>query len=253
MAGDYQLVMEINKDQVVHELNYSNNIGILPLFVKADRLNPALDVTFDGVHILDGDLVSSHPFIVIQLHDENQFLRLDDTSTFELYLKYPSEFELRRIAFTEDWVHFMEASVSGENKASVELSPELPEDGVYELHVKAKDASGNIAGNNDFFISFEVINKESISYLYNYPNPFSTSTKFVYTLTGKESPPFYKIQIMSVSGRIVREITQEELGPLTVGTHMTDFTWDGTDEYGGQLAAGTYLYRMSSRMMKCRM
>jgi flagellar hook assembly protein FlgD len=89
-----------------------------------------------------------------------------------------------------------------------------------------------------------VITKESISYLYNYPNPFSTSTKFVYTLTGKESPPFYKIQIMSVSGRIVREITQEELGPLTVGTHMTDFTWDGTDEYGGQLAAGTYLYRM---------
>jgi len=25
---------------------------------------------------------------------------------------------------------------------------------------------------------------------------------------------------------------------------MTDYTWDGTDENGGRLAAGTYLYRM---------
>ena len=49
---------------------------------------------------------------------------------------------------------------------------------------------------------------------------------------------------MSISGRVVREITQQELGPLTVGTHMTDFVWDGKDENGDHLAAGTYLYRM---------
>ncbi|MDQ3016386.1 MAG: hypothetical protein M3R25_06690, partial [Bacteroidota bacterium] len=73
---------------------------------------------------------------------------------------------------------------------------------------------------------------------------FSTATRFVYTLTGEGTPSYYKIQIMSVSGRIVREIAQDELGPLTVGTHMTDFVWDGTDESGGSLAAGTYLYRM---------
>jgi hypothetical protein len=49
---------------------------------------------------------------------------------------------------------------------------------------------------------------------------------------------------MSLTGRVVREITQAELGPLVVGTHMTDYVWDGTDELGGRLAAGTYLYRM---------
>jgi hypothetical protein len=49
---------------------------------------------------------------------------------------------------------------------------------------------------------------------------------------------------MSIAARIVREITPEELGPLAVGTHMTGFVWDGTDEFGNRLAAGTYLYRM---------
>jgi flagellar hook assembly protein FlgD len=83
-----------------------------------------------------------------------------------------------------------------------------------------------------------------ISNMLNYPNPFSTSTRFVYTLTGSESPNQFKIQIMTVSGKIVREITQDEIGPLKVGTHITDYAWDGRDEFGDQLANGVYLYRV---------
>ncbi len=244
MQGDYQVLMDVNPTRIVTENNYINNIGILPLHVEGDGLNPILDVTFDGQHILDGDLVASKPLITVQLHDENQFLRLDDTSSFAMFLKYPSESTPRQISFSEDWVQFIQATGSGKNMASVELRPHLVEDGIYELQVQALDASGNLAGDNEYLISFEVINEESVSHLYNYPNPFSTSTRFVYTLTGEGSPQYFKIQIMSVSGRIVREITQDELGPLTVGTHMTDFIWDGTDEHGGTLAAGTYLYRM---------
>ena len=244
MSGPYRVLMEVNPERSVKEYNYANNIGILPLYVEGDRLNPVLDVTFDGNHILDGDLVSSRPLIVISLHDENQYLRLDDTSSFAIFIKFPSEFEPRQISFNESWVQFNQASGTGQNIATVELRPELLEDGQYNLQVKARDASGNFAGDNDFLISFRVINAESISHLYNYPNPFSTATRFVYTLTGAESPPYYKIQIMSLSGKVVREITQYELGPLDIGTHMTDFVWDGTDESGDRLAAGTYIYRM---------
>ena len=86
-----------------------------------------------------------------------------------------------------------------------------------------------------------------ISSILNYPNPFSTSTRFVYTLTGNEPPAFFKIQIMTVSGRIVREITQDEIGPLRTGTHTTDYAWDGTDEFGDRLANGVYLYRVTAQ------
>ena len=49
---------------------------------------------------------------------------------------------------------------------------------------------------------------------------------------------------MTISGKIVREISQFELGPLKIGKHLTDFVWDGTDEFGSKLANGVYLYRV---------
>nr|MCU0395732.1 T9SS type A sorting domain-containing protein [Chitinophagaceae bacterium] len=88
------------------------------------------------------------------------------------------------------------------------------------------------------------MNKPMISNLLNYPNPFSTSTAFVFTITGSEIPQEFKIQILTVTGRIVKEITREELGPLRIGTNITEYKWDGTDMFGQQLANGVYLYRV---------
>jgi len=78
----------------------------------------------------------------------------------------------------------------------------------------------------------------------NYPNPFTTSTRFVFTLTGAVVPDEFTIQIMNVSGTVVREITVDELGPIEIGRNISDYEWDGTDEYGDKLARGVYLYRV---------
>ena len=51
--------------------------------VNKDKVNPLLDVTFDGRHILDGDLVSAKPDILISLKDESKFLALNDTSLMD--------------------------------------------------------------------------------------------------------------------------------------------------------------------------
>ena len=89
-----------------------------------------------------------------------------------------------------------------------------------------------------------MINKSTITEVLNYPNPFSTATKFVFTLTGNQIPTNMKIQIMTISGKIVREIMQNELGNIHVGRNITDYAWDGKDEFGDQLANGLYLYRV---------
>ena len=70
-----------------------------------------------------------------------------------------------------------------------------------------------------------------ISNMLNYPNPFTTSTAFVFTITGSEVPQNIKIQILTITGKVVREITKDELGPLHVGRNITEFKWDGTDMY----------------------
>jgi len=83
-----------------------------------------------------------------------------------------------------------------------------------------------------------------ISHVLNYPNPFSTSTQFIFTLTGEQVPDYLKIQILSVSGKVIKEITKNELGPLNIGLNRTEYKWDGTDDYGSKLGNGVYLYRV---------
>jgi flagellar hook assembly protein FlgD len=83
-----------------------------------------------------------------------------------------------------------------------------------------------------------------VSNVLNYPNPFTSYTRFVFTLTGSRLPDYFKIQIMSVSGTVVRELTEADLGPLHIGRNITQYGWDGTDQYGAPLANGVYFYRV---------
>jgi flagellar hook assembly protein FlgD len=47
---------------------------------------------------------------------------------------------------------------------------------------------------------------------------------------------------------VVREITREELGNIHVGRNITEYAWNGKDEFGDQLANGLYLYRVITRI-----
>ncbi len=238
------LLVEANPNNDQAEQHHFNNIGFFDFFIRTDERNPILDVTFDGFHIMDGDLVSSKPNILITLKDENQYLLLDDTTSFQVLLKTPGDGNLIPIPVDGEQLTFYPATSGGTNKARLEFSPALLQDGTYQLVVLAQDVSGNQSGDLSYKVSFEVTNESSISKILNYPNPFSTSTQFVFTITGDEIPENMKIQIMTVSGKIVREILTEELGPIHVGNNVTPFRWDGTDEYGAKLANGVYLYRV---------
>ncbi len=243
IGGVQQVVFEVNPNDDQPELRQFNNFVVNDFFVTKDDINPLLNVTFDGQHIMQGDIVSPRPNILISLVDENPFLSLSDTSLFNIFIKYPDQ-TVTLIPFESDLITFTPNTQGGENAASVELRPIFTEDGIYELLVQAEDVTGNQSGSLDYKVNFEIITRSAISNVINYPNPFTTSTQFAYTLTGEELPEFFKIQIFTVSGKVIKEITQDEIGPLKIGTHLTDYKWDGTDEYGGRLANGVYLYRM---------
>jgi len=248
-AGHNELWVEINQlgnSNTQPEYQHFNNVIMTPFYVGTDRINPLLDVTFDGVHILDGDIVSGKPSVLITLKDENQFLALNDTADFKVFVKSPSQTVAQLIPWGPEMI-FTPAQLPN-NSCKILYTPTLLEDGIYELIVQAKDRSDNESGLIDYNISFEVINKSTITNVLNYPNPFSTSTRFVFTLTGNEVPDVFTIQIMTITGKVVREIDRDELGNIHVGRNVTDYAWDGMDEFGDPLANGVYLYRVITRM-----
>jgi len=216
------------------------------LDIKRDSLPPFIDVTFDGINILDGDIVSPSPVIKLTLKDENSVIQRTDTTGITLSLQALCDgCQSRPIYFSNPRVSF-EPSVD-DKPFSITYRPESFEDGNYTLRANATDASGNSAGEEPFQVTFEVINASTITNFYPYPNPFSTQTRFVFTLTGNEIPNEIKIQILTVTGRVVREILQDEIGMIHIGNNITEYAWDGRDEFGDRLANGVYLYRVLVR------
>ncbi len=234
------------------EQYHFNNYAQIPFYVKQDITNPILDVTFDGIHILNGDVVSAETNILISLNDENPFLVMNsesDTAFFAVYLTDPGGTQ-RRVYFRQNGQEILRwTPSSGPNgKFRIEYAPECPIDGRYRLFVQASDKSGNASGKADYKIDFMVDRRPSITEVMNYPNPFTTKTRFVFTLTGVQPPDYLKIQIITITGKIVKEITLDELGPVHIGRNITDYYWDGTDQFGDRLANGVYLYRVIARL-----
>ncbi len=257
LSGPQYLFVEINPDNDQREMHHFNNIALIPFYVQNDIINPLLDVTFDGVRIMNGDLVSGKPQIVVSLTDENRWLGLDELEDFKIILRHPNfqngETELTLSSSVVRGLAFLPADATNlvvENKAQILIDLDLPWDGEYTLFVSATDKSGNNSGALDYSVDFTVINASMISNVLNYPNPFTTQTQFVFTLTGRELPEYMKIQIYTISGKVVKEISMDELGPIHIGINRTQYAWDGTDQYGDRLANGVYLYRVIAKMRK---
>jgi hypothetical protein len=231
------------------ELTHINNILQVAFHVGGEDVNPILDVTFNGEHILNNDIVSPSSEILITLKDDNPYLIMDsdsDTSLFAVYLTDPDGV-MKKIPFVDaqgntimDWI----PANAGNKKFKIIYPTSLIKDGTYTLLVQGQDRSGNLSGDFEYQINFKVIQESTISEMMNYPNPFSTSTRFVFTLTGSEIPDRVLIQIMNISGKVVREITESELGSIRIGRNITEYAWDGRDEFGDLLANGVYLYRV---------
>ncbi len=235
------------------EQKHFNNLLQIPFYVSGDNQHPILDVTFNGRHILNGDIVSPESEILISLKDENELLLMNaisDTALFGIYLTDPDGKQSRIPFMDADGNNIMQwIPAESQNKRFKIIYPaSFAKDGKYTISVQGSDRSGNESGDMEYRITFQVIHASAITQMVNYPNPFSTSTRFVFTLTGSEAPDEITIQIMTVSGRVVREITEDELGTIQIGRNISEYAWDGKDEFGDPLANGVYLYTVKAQI-----
>jgi hypothetical protein len=247
LVNNNEVAILLNEDQVLKEVSYLNNYIFQSVAVKTDQTNPLLDVTFDGYRIMSGDIVSPKPVIRMVSKDDNKFRIQHDTSTFALFIKKPTSLDYERIPLDAAVISFIPGT-SSNNTAMIEYKPEQMENGSYSLKVQAKDASGNLSGNNSYEVLFTVINESTITNFYPYPNPGTTNIRFVFTLTGSKIPDQLLIRIMTITGKIVKEITSDEFGAIRIGNNVSEYGWDGTDNYGDRLANGVYLYQVLTRI-----
>ncbi len=228
--GNNNFILTIDYENKITEIFEDNNFYQIPFYVEPDSSTPTLNITFDGLDILDGEYISSDPEIKIELFDQS-LLPINDTSSVTLFLNDEEIYYANNPEITYQFN-------SSDPKMVVIYRPQL-RTGEYFLKAFSKNTTGNVvdsAGVEKYFI----VNEETeLLNVFNYPNPSAGETYFTFKLT--QIPDELKIKIYTVAGRLIKEIkkTSSELD-----YDFNTIFWDGKDDDQDQLANGVYLYKV---------
>ncbi|MES2516334.1 MAG: type IX secretion system sortase PorU [Bacteroidota bacterium] len=114
-------------------------------------------------------------------------------------------------------------------------------EGQHTLSLKVWDVQNNSSSSyTDFIVAEEA--DLALSHILNYPNPFTTKTKFFIEHNQCCVSLKVLIQIYTISGKVVKSINQTINNE---GFRFDGIEWDGKDEFGDKLARGVYIYKVS--------
>jgi hypothetical protein len=117
--------------------------------------------------------------------------------------------------------------------------PKLTE-GLHVLKIKAWDVQNN---SSEYRLEFRVVKDEALKLerVYNYPNPFTTRTTFMFEHNRPGDQLQCLIRIYSITGKVVKTITRTI---ITDGNRSFDIEWDGKDDFGQRIGRGVYIYQL---------
>ncbi|GIV26573.1 MAG: peptidase C25 [Bacteroidia bacterium] len=114
-------------------------------------------------------------------------------------------------------------------------------EGNHQLSLKVWDVNNN---SNTVKLDFVVANSEELAldHVLNYPNPFTTKTKFMFEYNTSCEQIKVKVEIFTISGKLVKTIHKDI---YVTGYREDSIEWDGRDDYGDKLARGVYIYKVT--------
>lgn len=229
------IYFETNLTGNKNELFGYNNTAIGKFVVEGDTISPTMEVTYDGVRILNGDFIPSTPNIVLKFYDDSRMV-INDTGNVKVYSFINNvyvyvPYYVNGMKNPEIDINFPEANFL---QAIVTYKPTLTP-GEHKFKYVAVDQTGNRA---DTVLNTVIVDDELHIYdMANYPNPMRNETDFMFRLSGEFAPTSCKIKIYTVAGRLIKEINANAM----IGYNVVH--WDGRDDDGDAISNGVYLYK----------
>lgn len=236
--GNFSFTFQADPNNLITELYKSNNTAVIPYTIVADTLSPTVDVTFDNLHVVNGDYVRAGPSVVFQVRDPNG-ASISQADTSNVYI----ELDGNPVFYTgNSAIQF--AAGSAPLIAQVRWTPQLTE-GQHNVRYFAKDAAGN--SSDTTLLSVNVTNSLQLSDVYNIPNPFAGGTTFTFILAGTDNPQSVHIKIYTVAGRLIQDLdfsSKVHIGINGYKNSSDNLYWNGRDRDGDEIANGVYFYRV---------
>jgi len=221
---------------------YSNIIiGGTDTTVVQDRVGPELDLYMNDEKWADGGLVNQNPLMLARVFDESGINTLGTGIGHEITAVLNRD-DSKRIVLNE----YYSAKKDSYKEGSLSYQYKDLAEGNYDLEMKVWD----IANNSSLArTSFVVANnsKIALSHVLNYPNPFTTQTKFFFEHNQRGEMLQAQVRIFTVSGRLVKTLDHSFYAEASLNN---DIQWDGLDDYGDRIGRGVYVYEVRLKVIR---
>ncbi|MDP4216832.1 MAG: type IX secretion system sortase PorU [Bacteroidota bacterium] len=199
---------------------------------------PSIQAYLNDEKFVDGSITNQDPILILHLADSlginitGAGIGHDITAVLDNNVQNP--FLLN---------NFYEADLNTFKRGTVRYPLPVLADGEHSLVIKAWDAGNN---SGQATLSFRVVRSQhlTLDHVLNYPDPFTTHTSFWFEHNRPGEDLQVLIQIMTVSGKLVKSIRRTINDP---GNRSNDIDWDGRDDYGAKIGRGVYIYRLRVR------
>lgn len=200
-----------------------------------DEVGPDIKLFMNDEKFVPGSLTNDEPLLLAYLKDENGINTIGAGIGHDIVAVLDNNTE-KSIVLND----FYQADLNTYQSGKVIYPFSKLEEGAHSLNFKIWDVYNN---SNKSSIDFIVAKSANIAlnHVLNYPNPFTTKTKFFF----EHNQPFAElnvtIQIFTVSGKLIKTINQTI---FTNGFRSDEMEWDGKDDFGDKIGRGVYIYKI---------
>ncbi|MDD4747464.1 MAG: type IX secretion system sortase PorU [Salinivirgaceae bacterium] len=198
-----------------------------------DAIGPEISLFLNDTNFVSGGATNESPILIAHLYDEQGINTTGNGIGHEITARLKHDYN-NILNLNSNY----ESDLNSYQRGSVEYQLlELP-DGPNQITMRAWDILNN---STEIKLDFMVANTEkaALSHVLNYPNPFTTNTKFLFEHNQPHVPLEITIQIFTVSGRLIKTLQTNMQG----SSYFTNpLTWDGRDDFGDRIGRGVYIY-----------
>lgn len=204
----------------------------------SDNTGPEMDLYLNDLTFVDGSLTNPDPIMFTDVFDENGLNTVGTGVGHELTGVLDDDEE--NVILLND---YYTAAKNSYQRGTIRFPFNDLEVGEHTLRVKVWDVANNSAESSIRFIVADDA-EMALGHVLNYPNPFSTNTKFFIEHNKNGSNLEIQIRIFTVSGTMVKQMQDSFYAE---GNIYSDLEWDGLDEYGDAIGRGVYIYQVVLR------
>ncbi len=216
--------------------NDTLKIGSISNEVITDKEGPRITLFMNNEQFVKGGLVNENPIIIGKLSDVSGINTVGNGIGHNIIATVTNQNTKQEIDLNQYYQAKENSYTDGEVKYNL---TELPE-GKYTLRLKAWDVVNNSNAEETEFIVAK--NEQlTINRVYNYPNPFTTNTQFMFEHNKPTDQLKVLLQVYSVSGKLVKTINRNLNGQAS---GRESLSWDGKDDYGDKIGRGVYIYKL---------